>query len=145
MVEYISKELRWLRPFLQEVSHMIPLDRLKRISARRPHREFSKAQRCHGIISHYKWEDSYKITIYLCFIDIDKIDPPKFVMRPYSTIDTLCFMAHELAHMVHWEHTPDHKILENQIIQIFMQKLKTMGYKSEEEEGEKSYFFGCRK
>jgi hypothetical protein len=43
-----------------------------------------------------------------------------------STID---FLAHELAHVVHWEHTEDRYILEKQLQLSFARLSKKMGYK----------------
>jgi len=54
---------------------------------------------------------------------------------PYSTIDILEILAHELAHTVEsFEHTPDHKIMECRIKTIFMKVLKKQKYTCEEDE-----------
>ena len=55
-------------------------------------------------------------------------------VRPFSKIDLLGLLAHELAHTVEWKHTPKHKQIESKILSAFMRKLKREGYVSEEEE-----------
>lgn len=123
----ITKNLEWTREYIEAVAHLIPnLKRLKRISHKYGNKE--KWQHCHGLITYYD-QKHYRITLYLTYHDqyTDKI-------KPYSSIDLLQYLAHELAHLKEWEHTPDHKMLECIIMQIFMVKLKEKGYESEEEE-----------
>jgi hypothetical protein len=54
--------------------------------------------------------------------------------EPYSKIDILSLLAHELAHMLDMEHTPKHKKLESKILSMFMTRLASKGYISEEAE-----------
>lgn len=54
--------------------------------------------------------------------------------RPWSKIDLLTLLAHEIAHIEDWKHTPKHKKLESKILSAFMVKLKKEGYVSEEVE-----------
>jgi hypothetical protein len=56
--------------------------------------------------------------------------------RPYTRIEMLTYLAHELAHIDHWEHTTAHKKLELKILNVFMTMLKQNGYISEEKEME---------
>jgi hypothetical protein len=123
----IVQSLEWTREYIDSVSHLLPgIKRLKRISAKYGNRE--RWQHCHGLITYYDGKH-YRITLYLTYHDFysDKI-------KPYSTIDLLTYLAHELSHLQHWDHTPDHKLLEAIILQIFMVKLKERGYISEEDE-----------
>jgi hypothetical protein len=123
----IVKGLEWTRNYVESVSHLLPhLKQLKRISSKKAHK--TKWQHCHGIITYYD-KRHYRITLYLNHHELysDKI-------KPYSTIDLLQYLAHELAHLEHWEHTPAHKQLECTILSIFMTILKADGYLSEEEE-----------
>jgi hypothetical protein len=52
----------------------------------------------------------------------------------YSKIDLLGHLAHEMAHLKYWTHTPEHKMLECKLTVIFMRHLLKSGYVSEEEE-----------
>lgn len=53
---------------------------------------------------------------------------------PYSKIDILTHLAHELAHTEDWKHTPRHADLEAKIKRRFMKMLEKEGYVSEEKE-----------
>lgn len=123
----IVKCLEWTEEYINSVAHLLPnIKRLKKISAKYGNKE--KWQHCHGLITYYD-QKHYRITLYMTYHDhfTDKI-------KPYSTIDLLKYLAHELSHLRHWDHTPDHTLLECIILQIFMVKLKEKGYISEEEE-----------
>lgn len=54
--------------------------------------------------------------------------------KPYSKIDLLATLAHEMAHMVHWKHTTKHKKLEAKMLSSMMTLLNKEGYISEESE-----------
>jgi hypothetical protein len=147
VIEYISPSLAWVGEYLEVVEHLVPMKKLRRISAKVPRKDFSQNQLCHGQITRYaRYKGTFKIMLYTSFISVDRIHPEVHLsLKEYSKIDTLSFLAHELAHMVHWDHSPDHKKLEAEITYLFMMKLKASGYVSEEEEGEKSWVQGCRK
>lgn len=146
MLEYISEQLEWIRPYLVDVEHLVPIKHLRRVTAKKPRKDFTQNQLCHGMITRYaRYKRDFKITLYTYFIDITKIHPEVHMrLRPYSKIDTLCFLAHELSHMVHWDHTPQHKSLEAELTHLFMIRLRASGYVSEEEEGEQSWIRHCR-
>ena len=140
----ISKDLDWLKPYLVIASGKVNITRLKRISAKKPKKNFIENQACHGIITKYFNGKDHRITLYTDYIAIGKIHPEvELSISPYSKIDTLCFFAHELAHLAHWDHTTDHKSLEATLIKLFMTKLKKDGYISEEDEA--SYNEPCRR
>lgn len=123
----IVQGLQWTQDYIESVSYLLPnLKYLRKVSSKQGNKE--RWRHCHGIITYHD-KKHYRITIYLSYHDLysDKI-------KPYSTIDTLICLAHELAHLQHWTHSPEHKLLECQILTIFMIKLKESGYISEEEE-----------
>ena len=45
---------------------------------------------------------------------------------------TLQTLAHELAHLVHWEHTPDRFVLETRILAGYARLAKRLGYRGYE-------------
>ena len=141
----ISKNLSWVEEYINLVKPLVPeISRLKRVTSKKPKRSLTENQNCHGIISFYSGKRMYTLTLYTHYIDMNlKNDKVHLNIAPYSTIDTLCFLAHELAHLKHWDHTPAHKLLEASITQIFMNKLESSGYKSEEDEA--SYWEPCTK
>jgi hypothetical protein len=130
----ITKELSWVRDYISSVKHLIPkIKQLKRISSKRGNKE--RFQHFHGLITYYD-KKSYRITLYVTWHDTlkDRI-------ISYSTIDLLRYLAHELSHLEHWDHTPDHASLESIIMGIFMVKLKQAGYVSEEHEEKNGTFY----
>lgn len=121
----ISKELIWLDEYIETIGTLIPnISQLKRVIA--IYGSKNKSRTCQAQIWKYK-NGTYRISLYVTFYKGEKKDC-------YSTIDLLCNLAHELSHMVFWEHSPDHKILECMIINLFMGKLKSFGYINEETE-----------
>lgn len=141
-----SKNLMWLQEYINLVKPILPeLKKLKRISSKTPRKNLKENQLCHGIITKYYNGFDHRITLYTKFIQMSlvKEDKVDIVIKPYSTIDTLCFLAHELAHLRFWEHTPEHKLLEANIVNIFMVNLSKSGYVSEEDE--ESYYKNCRR
>jgi hypothetical protein len=124
---FIVKELEWMRLYVDSVQHLLPhLKQLKKISSKKGTK--TKWQHCHGLITYFD-KKSFRITLYMNYHDFfsDKI-------KPYSTIDLLQYLAHELSHLEHWDHTPGHKQLECFIMLNFMNTLQSSGYISEEEE-----------
>jgi hypothetical protein len=123
----ITKELEWVREYIDKVEHLVPkVKHLKKISSKKGNRE--RWQHCHGLITYFD-KKSYRITLYLTYHDL-----PSDKIKQYSTLDLLQYLAHELSHLIYWEHTPEHKMLECEILAIFMVKLKKDGYTSEEDE-----------
>jgi hypothetical protein len=130
----IVKEYEWMRDYIDSIKHLLPnIKRLKKISLKKGNKE--RWQHCHGLIT-YMDGNSYRITLYRNYHDL-----PSDKIKAYSTIDLLQYLAHELAHLEHWDHTPDHKQLECILMQIFMTKLKQDFYVSEEEESKKGSFY----
>lgn len=99
-------------------------DKLKRITS--IHGRPNTRNKIYGQLWTYK-NGSKRMSLYVNYFRKNK-------KKYYSTIDILCTFAHELAHLNHWDHTPEHKILEATLTTLFMSKLKTTGYVSEEQE-----------
>lgn len=130
----IVKKLEWMRDYVELVAHLLPkIKQLKKISSKTGNKE--RYQHCHGLITYFD-KKSFRITLYVTYHDViaDKI-------IEYSTIDLLEYLAHELAHLEHWDHTTSHKQLQCVILGIFMTKLTQDGYISEEEEYENGLFY----
>lgn len=123
----IVKELEWVRDYINSVSHLLPkLKQLKKISSVKGTTD--RWQHCHGLITYFD-KKSFRITLYTTYHDIKTGK-----IYPYSTLDILEYLAHELAHLEHWDHTTSHKQLQCIILGIFMTKLAQEGYISEEYE-----------
>lgn len=140
----ISKSILWLEEYIEAVKPLLPeIKKLKRISTKVPSRNLNTNQSCHGIITKYYNGKDHRITLYTKYLFMElRKGEVHMEIKKYSMIDNLCFMAHELAHLRYWDHTPEHKKLESAIISLFMDILKKNGYKCEEDEA--SYFEPCR-
>jgi hypothetical protein len=130
----IVKELEWVRDYINSVAHLLPkLKQLKKISSVKGNKD--RFQHFHGLITYFD-KKSFRITLYTSYHET-----LKDVIKEYSTIDTLEYLAHELAHLEHWDHTPSHKQLQCIIMSIFMTKLQQAGYISEEDEEKNGRFY----
>ena len=130
----ISKSLEWTRAYIESVAHLLPrIKQLKKISSRRGSKEYF--QHFHGLITYFD-KKSFRITLYITYHET-----LKDVIVNYSAIDILQYLAHELAHLEHWDHTTSHKQLECILLGIFMTKLQQDGYISEEEENINGSFY----
>lgn len=129
----IAKELEWTRSYIESVSQLLPhLRQLKRISVKKANDK--QIMRCIGNCTKYFDKFHYRITLYTTYSMVHSYNPLTIKVLQYSSIDILRYLAHELAHLEHWDHTPDRLHLECMILSIFMTKLKADGYISEEEE-----------
>lgn len=121
----ISKDLEWTKEYIDSVHSLIPnLIFLKRITSIHGRKDVQLG--CHAQLWKYK-NNHYRMSLYLNYY----VDGKKIY---FSTMELLCNLAHELAHLSHFNHTPDHKILESTLTIMFMTKLKSDGYESEEKE-----------
>ena len=129
----ISKELEWVRPYLRKIKHLVPVDTVPKILAVKADKE--KLHNHRAIICRDELtKEIHYISLYLFVYRTKRIEPFTRYKITYSKIDILSHLAHELSHLTHWFHTPDHIILQNKINNIFMRHLKKTGYKSEEYE-----------
>lgn len=130
----ISKDLKWLIPFLDAARPLVPkMKKLKKISKNSA--QTKKVHRSHAAISFFFETKHYEISMYLQYQKIRKFgDPSTVTLGYYTKIDLLTSLAHELAHLYHWDHTPEHKTLESRLTILFMEMLKNSGYTSEERE-----------
>lgn len=120
----ISKDLEWTKEYIDSVHSLIPnLIFLKRITSIHGRKDVNLG--CHAQLWKYK-NNHYRMSLYLNYYADKKVY--------FSTMELLCNLAHELAHLSHFNHTPDHKILESTLTIMFMTKLKSDGYESEEKE-----------
>jgi hypothetical protein len=124
----ISKELEWLQeyvdlalPHLPKRKKVVRLTQWTKVAGR-----YGKGCQAYCITSNHK---EYRLYI-------KKWRFPRYDKKPslYSKIDILELLAHELAHLIDMDHSPKHKKLEAKLISIFMTRLASTGYVSEEHE-----------
>ena len=129
----ISQKILWIRDYLKDVERTLPkMKYLTHVSARTPN--VGRIQHSYAHIIEDSDTRKYKIVLNLCYFTLESTRAIKRKKNYFSKIDLLVHLAHELAHLYHWKHTPQHKILEADIVKVFMRRLKKEGYISEEHE-----------
>jgi hypothetical protein len=124
---HCSKEFDWLLPYLELGLSLTPIGKtVTRLTKLKFKGRVGRKEKAFVTTNNYR---SYRIYIHTMY-------QPKGEAKalPFSSIDILELLSHELAHMIDMEHTPDHKILEARITKAFMLMLKKGGYVSEEYE-----------
>ena len=130
----LPKNIEWLREYIDLAKSQVPvhrLDKLYVISA-----STNRSHKIHGVLNELTGRPkSYDLGMYLMYQSYTVGEAGVSIeLKAYSKIDILRTLAHELAHLKHWEHTPQHAILESKITVKFMKKLEKEGYVSEEDE-----------
>lgn len=133
----ISPELEWVEPYLKRASKIVPVEQLEKIIAVKP--RLDQIQHCHAQLvtetdTNTNAVKRRYISMNLYYVKSHKLEPLQRKKVPFSKIDLLETLSHELAHLVEIKHTPEHKKLESKICTIFMTMLKRTGYVSEEHE-----------
>lgn len=132
----INRRAKWLVPFIAEASVLLPkLRKLDSITIEEPDRGTIKPTFMG--ITYQDWGGRYRIILRSHRVLVMRREPLKTKLENYTVIEMLECLAHELAHLRHWKHTPEHKLLECQIKTIFMYRLKRLGYKSDEDNPDK--------
>jgi len=122
----VSPKLEWLIPYLDTGVSMLP-KRKKIIRLGAWDIKKSRGKLVHAAIFQDGDNGQYRIWMHT-HIKVKK------KIRPYTKIEILENLAHEIAHTAHWVHSCDHKIVECKILVKFMRMLKKEKYVSEEEE-----------
>jgi len=115
---YYSKRMLWVKPFVDSVSDLVPVDRIMRIRDYRVKKGLDSLS--YG--SRLTYGNRYSINIEL---DVWKKSHKSYVGETYQII--LDTVAHELAHTIHSEHTPKHYQLQARILLRFSRILKDNG------------------
>lgn len=112
-----SSNVRWLIPFVRAAKPLIPYQKLKRVHGY--HLSTRMGVASSGTITR-NTTGHFKISIPLNDYSIHRPRDSKrakiIEVVPNYTWEILSSLAHELAHMVHWEHTPAHMRLEARLM-----------------------------
>ena len=115
---YYSKNMLWLKPFVESVKDLIPIERIIRIRDYRVRKGLES--RSYG--SRLIYGNKFSLNIEP---EVWNKETKSYVGATYQIIlDTL---AHELAHTVHNEHTAKHFRLQARILLRFSRILKDNG------------------
>lgn len=121
----LSKELRWLMPYLEDIQDIVPFDRIKKISY--------YTKRKHHKKEHHK-AITYRLGNNKNFNIVIRTKLPKaeqIPLRYWDQEDVLFYLAHEIAHVLVWEHTTNHFVLMSEIFNRFAQTLHRIGFEEE--------------
>jgi hypothetical protein len=126
-VTKLGKSLVWMKPYLDvAIPHLPASKRIARITAwNKTNGRYGKG--CQACIIT---DDDETFRVYIHTYSHPRGEEP----TPYSKLELLELLAHELAHTVSFDHTPEHKKLEAKLLTIFMNQLESEGYVSSEEE-----------
>lgn len=128
MTKY-SRNTRWMKPYVEAVRDIVPLSRLQEVIGFKV--PLDKSEQCSATIIRYTgaW---YKITLRLWDPKYKNLGGRKFLKTQHKRSDfasVLDSLAHELAHMIHWDHTPEHLILQSKILIRLARVAKKLGVK----------------
>lgn len=108
--------MQWLAPYLTVVPKIVPLRKLKKVYGYKTAQ--GKRTQTLGMCHRFEKNGHYAIGVNIGAYKKD---------QSIGTI--LQTLTHELAHMVHWEHTPEHAALEATIYKRFAKRAKALGVK----------------
>lgn len=106
----------WSLPFIHAAGDLVPLDKIKDVSGyslRQPRSPWEQPDYA-LCVKHGK---KFAVRIRLTSWEDNKTKSP--VRRPMYLAIVLDSLAHELAHVVHWDHTPQHLALQSDILKRF--------------------------
>lgn len=117
----LSRNMEWSLPFLEAAADLVPLHTVSVV------RGYSvpvgKEPTTEGAITHYT-DGSITITVMLTGYTVSK-DTGERMGASFEV--ALLTLAHELAHLVHWEHTPEHLLLTARLLQRFARVARQEG------------------
>lgn len=117
-----TKNVLWLKPFVEVTGGLVPLNKLKRIMGYRV--KSSLRPITDAALTKYSKEKQYRMSLKM--YDYHR----KQKMYKRVRCETILInLAHELAHLVYWEHDPDHFALQAKIMIKFKPILEKYGIK----------------
>lgn len=124
-IKQISRDLKWIWPYLDSVGDLVPLSSIKKISYYKT-REMLGPARHKAIIHRLDNNKNFNI-----FIRTTLTKDQRIPICSSNQEDILFYLAHELAHVVHWDHDPQHFKLMADIFQRFGRVLKKIHFEEE--------------
>lgn len=113
----VSKNMRWALPYIHATKRLVPHKRIKEVQGYclRPGVTASVFGQCIPV------GRKYKVTICLSDNEASLTPKPTYF---HMAIETL---AHELAHVVEWDHSPKHLALTARILHRFAEVAEEQG------------------
>jgi hypothetical protein len=124
-----NKNVAWLEPFFAKAKGLVPIHKVSAIKGFSVPLE--KTECVDGQMT--KHEDGYIVITLRTHNQILRANQngtnTAYRHKRRMICDVLLVLAHELAHLKYWEHTPEHWELECKIIRRFISELKRRGVK----------------
>jgi len=121
MIEHVkfTKNTEWLKPFIAASGSLVPLDKLRRVRGFRVARGLEEQVEASCI----RYRGRFSINLRMQNVPLSKGE--KYTNVRYEPL--LIALAHELAHMVEWEHTYKHFHLMSKIMKKFGRVIDKIG------------------
>lgn len=111
-----TKNVEWLKPFVKQIGYLAPLSKL----------QYIRGYKVRKGLNELAWASitKYSANRYTISLRVESLVKNGRKHKPSTIETTLLSLAHELAHLKHWEHTPEHFKLQARIISRFSLLLK---------------------
>jgi hypothetical protein len=113
-----QKSVAWFKPFVESVADLVDLNRISSIRGFRVRKGYE--EKTYGSAIKYKRKFSINIKMWNYIKATD-------CYRRRTMAGVLEILAHELAHIHHWDHSPDHWRLQAQIQLRFTKVFEKFG------------------
>ncbi len=127
------KSVAWLEPYMESAKHLVDVGRVSTVKGFKValHKNSLVYGTCSPVNGN-KRSKYYNINLLTHETVSSSLMQTYFEQTGFSSLTAAqilqCF-AHELAHVKHWEHTPEHGILEARIWRAFAVEAKRRGAK----------------
>lgn len=116
------KDVKWLEPYMNAVKDLVPIERVKQVRGFK----VSVAKEVLTDASIVRFGNNKSFTINM---RTHNNHIYAGTQRYEFIAETLINFSHELAHIIHWEHTPEHFKLQARIMLRFAKILKKLKVK----------------
>lgn len=113
-----QKSMEWFKPFLESVADLVDLGRISHLRGFRVKKGYEEKTYGSAIKYNRKFSINIKMWSYIKATDS---------YRRRTLAGVLEILAHELAHIHHWDHSPDHWKLQSQIQLRFTKVFEKFG------------------
>lgn len=110
-----SKNALWLKPYVDSAKNLVDLDKVRSVKGYRV--AINKKPQCDGRTTQWYMKRRRIITIRIW-------EAPADIHLRSRYEDILVTLAHELAHIPYWDHTPDHFKLVGKLMVKFAKILE---------------------
>lgn len=111
----ISPELEWIRPFIRIAGEYVNTNRIKSVTGFAVPLGKSEQLDAHILVDN----DTHKADLMIRVMNHYGAHGRITHRKPSYISEILDHLAHELAHLSEWEHTPTHFFLQHEIMKMF--------------------------